>query len=384
MRPTSAAYASQITTGYQAYCIVQFLQNNVPVASSDDPNATHPFYVVDGSVVVDCTSSFRRQLTLKIVDPTGFWQPNDNSDTLAVTSGAEIYVRSGMLVNGAPEVFDQGYFDIATSEVVDDPVNGVVINVTGFDRARKISRSKVVGVPYIILPNINIVQAVTTLWKLHMPEIKIHVPLPTSHVTTYQVVDEQADPWQVGVDLLTSIGYEGFFLYDGWAVMQPIPDINDITKYVSWQYNEGPMCTVIDYDRLQDNTDIYNGQVVIGASTYGLTPARAVAWDTDIHSPTYYLGPYGQVPNFTQSDKVSYTAQAVDMANGLLLKSKGLHEVVTLNVIPNAAHTEEDIILLNRAASGLVNVKVFIDKMNIPLVAAGGTKMQITCRKRTV
>jgi len=385
MRNVSDTYRAQMTTGFQVVSVVQILQGGIVKASSDDLNNPHPFSVIDGSVSVDATASFRRTLSsLKIVDPTGYWRPDSGASLLSVTSGAELYVRSGMMVNGKPELFDQGYFGIQTSHVVDSPAGGVVIEIGGSDRGRQVSRNKITGLPYIVLPNINMTDAVITLLQNRMPNIKIRNSFPTTHVTAYRVLDEQADPWTEAQAMLDSIGYEIFFAADGWCVIKPIPDINDPTNILSWVYQEGVNAIFLDMGRSQDNQDIYSGQTVTGASTYGLTPARAVVWDDDPLSPTYYLGPYGQVMNFTQSDLVAYTAQATDMAAGLIRKGKGLSEINDLNIVPNYAHETEDIIQVTRAASGLSNVKMFIDKMTIPLIASGSQKMPITCRKRSL
>ena len=385
MRTTSAQYQTQLVSGFQTAALVQLLFKGVVQASSDNLTAPNPFYVVDGSIQVDSTASFRRTLTgLKIVDPTGYWLPNDANDLLSVTSGAEIYVKTGMMVNGVPELFSQGYFGVQTSQVDDGP-QGITITIGGSDRSRQISRNKTTA-PYVILPNLNVVDQVKALWTAYAPIAGITFrSATTTHVTTYVSIDEQADPWQEGLNILQSIGFEGFFDSDGVCVIQPIPDINDSARSITYQYSEGMTGTIIDMSRKQDNEGIFNGQTVIGASTYGLTPARAVVWDTDFNSPTYYNGPYGRVMNFTQSDKVSYNAQALDMATGLLNKSKGLSEVVNLDIIPNHAHQEEDIITVTRTSSNLSNTPMFIDTMTVPIMAGSSTpNMPIQCRKRTV
>lgn len=383
MRPVSNIYQANMRTGYRMYAEVQVVKYGNVQVSTADLAADHPLVLLNGSVNVDATAQFRRTCDLSLLSPDGYWRPDHSVDMLAVTSGAELYIRSGMYCNGQIEAFDQGWFGIVTSKVSDNTA-GVTLAVTGTDRGRTISRNKVVGAPYIILPNINMVDAVITLWTSRMPGIHIKVTTPTTHVTTYTVLDEQADPWNIGLQLLESIGYVGYFAPDGSCIIKPIPDINDASLAVAWQYLEGPDCIMIDVDRDQDNTDIFNGQIVTGASTYGLTPARAEVWDNDPNSPTYYLGPYGKNPNFTQSDKVSYNAQALDMANGLLNKSKGLTEVISMSALPNHAQEEEDLIVLTRQRSGLSAVHTFINQINMPLSATSGNKMSVTCRKRTV
>lgn len=383
MRAVSAGYRANMKTGYRMFADVQIVKYGQVQISTNDTLHPHPLVLLEGSVNIDSTAQFRRTCDLTLLSPDGYWRPDHSTDMLAVTSGAEIYIRTGMYVNGAVEAFDQGWFGIVSAGVSDD-TNGITLKVTGTDRGRAISRNKVVGAPYIILPNINMTDAVKTLWTARMPTINITVTKPTAHVTTYQALDEQTDPWDIGIQLLASIGYDGYFSPNGTCIIKPIPDINDNTFAVAWEYAEGPDCVVTDLDREQDNTDIFNGQIVTGASTYGLTPARAEVWDTDASSPTYYLGPYGKNPNFTQSDKVAYKAQAVDMANGLLLKSKGLTEVVSFSALPNHAQEEEDLLSLTRVRSGLNQKHMFIDQLTLPLAANGGQKMTIKCRKRTV
>lgn len=382
MRPYSDTFAAQQNQGFQVAQRISVYRDGNIQASTDA--SSNPLYIEQGTVEVDVAASFRRHLSgLKLIDPGGIWTPEEANDIFNVTSGAEIKVEVGQVVAGQPELFDQGWFGLQSSNIDDTPA-GVVITMDGYDRARRISRNKFTK-SYIVRSGKNVVDEVVNMWRDRAPDIDFHT-IPNSHTTTYTVIDVQADPWEEGRKMLEAIGYEGFFRADGTCWIRPVPDPDDPDDYtLRWEFREGVNSTLLQTQRAQNNDTIYNGQIVTGISSYGLTPARAEVWDDNPRSPTYYLGPYGKVPNFTQSDKVSYNAQATDMAKGLLNKSKGLTETTSFGVLPHYALEDDDVVLVNRDVAGLQEVLLILATMTIPILSkGGGAGMALSARKRHV
>lgn len=339
------------------------------------------FNVVSGNIMVDGSASFQRSLSdLVIADATGALVPKVATDWFSVTSANELRVYSGMLVGGLPEMLLEGIFGLAGADV-EDTSAGLTITVSAFDRARSYSRAKLTA-PYKINNGTNVIQAIKDLINFVRPNLIAVLSPDPGHTLPYQLLDEGADPWDAVVGFAQSIGFEIFFNYDGTIILQAVKDPNDKTLPSVWTYKEGDDSVLISIKKGLSNEEGYNGQVVSGENPYNITPARGEAWDTDPTSPTYYLGPYGKVPEFYHDEKIRTNSQAVAAATARLNQRKGATELMEFGIVPNHAHEVGDVVTIVRARSG-VNASYIVDKFPIGLGAGSGT-MNITTRQRRV
>src|SRR5690606_40052531 len=82
---------------------------------------------------------------------------------------------------------------------------------------------------------------------------------------------------------------------------------------------------------------VYNAVVARGEGADTETPIQAVVVDDDPDSPTYWHGPFGQVPRFYASPLITDVAQAKSAAASLLKRSLGLPYSVSFGTIVNPA-----------------------------------------------
>jgi hypothetical protein len=86
--------------------------------------------------------------------------------------------------------------------------------------------------------------------------------------------------------------------------------------------------------------------VARGDATGELPPVQGIAYDSDPTSPTYWYGPFGQIPRFYSSSFITTTDQASAAASALLVQATGLPYTVSFESVPNPALEGYDVIAL--------------------------------------
>lgn len=381
----STRFKQLITSGYQMVSRVEVI-NPAGTVLLDSANPTSPLNVVSGSIHCDRTAAFRRSVSdLTIVDDTGGLVPTTASDYFSAVSGNELRLSVGMIVDGAKEYVVQGIFGLAGAKT-EDTREGLTITLTAYDRARRYSRAQRVT-PKVFDASLAtpIRDAILSTLQDVNPTLTISHDSP-GYLTPSQVCNTGDDPWEFCRKLAESMGYELFFDRVGNCILQKVPDPNDATVLPAWTYSEGTSATLLDAGRDQSNEQIFNGVVVTGMNPSIGSPVRVVVWDDNPASPTYWLGPYGKVPDFYQSDKIGTVDQATAAGVGRLNELKGLTEQVTFSIVPNPAMEPADVVQLVRAkskfpAGGPGSGPVVADSFDLNLLGSQG-KMTVTCRQR--
>ena len=387
MQAYSAGYAAAYASGGWTYASQILLRgpNGGTIynsaAPSDSPNALQ---VVSGDVGVDSSAAIQRSLNnLVLVDETGAIVPDLPADAFSAVSGNELVVYAGFVVAGVAELKQLGVFVLEGAQTEDSP-GGFTVSISAFDRAYRVARARY-SAPSSVPNNTNAATAIQQILAAQAPFAITYDPdNPTTTFTVpYQLIEENTDPWQLCIEIAASAGWEIYFDYLGRVAWRTVPDPDTISSSPFWVYREGETSTLVKTSRASSNQDSFNGQILTGESLYGISPARAEVWDTDPTSITYYLGPYGKVPDFFTDSKVQTNAQALEAATARFNKRKHLRETVTFDVIPNPVHDPYDVVQVVRARSKLNDLFV-MDKFSVPLAAAGGPTMPITARQRSL
>lgn len=355
--------------------------------------------VTDGSVSVDVTQQIRRTCSVTI-QSQGIGKdnliprPTKPQDLLNPASGNELRLFRGFeYPDSTQELCPLGVFRM-TKPVVKDTGQAISIAITGNDRSALVSSQVwtdvypiTAGTPLnIALMDLirNRIGSLVELTFLFAPTLGLTVPATTFGTSLASGNDPMAD----AVSLATAASMELFFNETGALVLQvpPNPTSASIPRSFSNPpiYSEGVNCTFDEIERTIDETQTYNGVIVIGTGTGG-APVRAEVWDTDPSSPTYYRGPWGARPFIYQTNLVpapsstsgSAIAQVASMAQALYLKVHTLLDTPTLQCVPNAALLESDVIRIVRERIG-VDADYTISQMTIPMDTA--TAMSITAR----
>lgn len=382
----STRFLQLLQEGYQMVGRLEVL-NPAGQVILDSATAGSTLIVVGGSISVDGSASFRRSITnLTLVDPTGTLVPTSVTAALSPAANNELRISVGAMVDGTPEYIPQGIFHHEASRV-EDTGDGLTITLTAYDRARKYSRARrVVKKVFDASASTYIRDAILSLLQDAYPTTTLSHDSPAA-LTPSQVLDIGGDPWAFSRELADSMGYELYFDRFGNCILSRVVDPNSSGIPVTWTYREGSG-GLLGAVRDQSNENVFNGVAVTGENPSNGSPVRVIVWDDNPASPTYYLGPYGKVPDFVQSDKVRTVDQATDMATGRLSRNKGLTEQVEFTIVPNPAIEPGDGVHLVRARAGLPDTgpgseAVIVDRYSLELSATGGA-MTISCRQRRV
>lgn len=371
MYPVSAAFVLALKQSHQIVTKVEVLASTGIVTLT----------VLSGNVGVAKELSGRRRCDLTLADPTGTLTPSGATSLLA-PYGNEIKLYRGIRVlNTATGVYTEelvplGVFGISDSSVEDGGGN-LVISLSGFDRARKVSRAKFSDV-YTVTAGTNYGLAIKAIIQSRMPASLLYNFATTASVTPALLFDAGEDPWEKATEMAESIGHVLYFDPDGVAVLAVEP--NTLTLPTVATFAEGSEATILSVNKRLDDEKTYNHIIISGETSSTNVPVRAEAKDTLVTSPTYYLGPYGDVVYFYSSQYITTAGQAQEAADAILRRSIGYVEQVRINAIPNPALEVDDVIQITRTDSQVANVYA-VDSFNIPLEAAGVMSLNTRSRK---
>lgn len=110
-----------------------------------------------------------------------------------------------------------------------------------------------------------------------------------------------------------------------------------------WEIKAGPKGVMVNADRSVSRHGVYNAVVVTGEGPDELVPVRAVAYDAQETSPTFFGGPFGRVPRFYSSPFITTQEQATNAAENILRRSLGAPYDVGLDTVPNPAARPYDV-----------------------------------------
>lgn len=111
-----------------------------------------------------------------------------------------------------------------------------------------------------------------------------------------------------------------------------------------WSVKAGAGGAMVQADRSLSRDGVYNAVVVTGEGPDELMPVRAVAYDAQESSPTFFGGRFGRVPRFYSSPFITTQQQANTAAQNLLRRSLGAPYDVGLSAVPNPAVRPYDVL----------------------------------------
>lgn len=334
-----------------------------------------------GDVKVDRTAEVRRTCSITCVDPTGELTADD-FDSILTPYGTEIRPYRGIKYeNDVEEVVPLGVFRISKVNIKDSNGGTPDIGIEAFDLSRTVKRDKFVS-PYTVASGTNVLQAIKDIIVRTIPD-PIYDAVSTSLTTTAPMVfDTGDDPWEAVSTLAQSMGCEIYFDTVGNVVIAPPVDI-DALPTPHFSYIEGEDCTVLELGRTLTDDPGHNGVVLTGESPGDeLPPVRVVVWDDEPSSPTYHLGPYGEVPMFVTDQTVKTEEDAQNAADALLRGMLGFSSILDTTAVVNPALDAGDVIEVERDRIHVSGIYT-IDALNVPLVASSTQGLTLR-QKRSV
>ena len=325
--------------------------------------------IVGGDVDLDATRQVRSTLELT-TDGQGMW-PGRASDLLA-PYGNELFVRRGIRYgNGETEWVSLGYFRLNTPEQ-DDAPDGP-IRLSAQDRMAGLIDGRLTA-PRAFSATTSYGTLVQTLVREIYPWATIEWDDTTVDQQIGRQIIAEEDRWQALDDAITSVGKVWFWDYRGVLVIRsPLPPSQPV-----WEVNAGAGGVLVSLSRRLTREGVYNGVVATGEGADTATPVRAVVFDNNPASPTYWYGKFGKVPRFFSSPLLVQAQQAQQAATSLLTRHVGLPYAVDFTAVPNPALEPGDPVRVTYRGRSETHV---LDRLSIPLTAVGA--MTASTREQT-
>jgi len=340
----------------------------IDVISPDQEMISLP--AIDGQVDVDRTAAFRRKLSCQCIDPTGLLTPRTEGEILT-PYGTELRAYRGIKYSDDPDDFEVaslGVFRLSRSSITDNNAGSPTIQIEAFDRARTISRDKF-KVPYVIAADENAMDALKNIAKQTFAEVEFDAITSAVQTTAPLLFDAGSDPWEAITQLAISMGCEAYFDVDGRLAVLPPHDVNALPS-PDFEYIEGENCTMLDLSREYNDEGVFNGVIVTGESVGDqLPPVRGEAWDENPTSPTYRLGPYGEVPLFITDNLAKTEEQCETIAKSQLALILGATSKLGITAVVNPSYECNDIVSVKRDKAKVDGLYA-IDAFSVPLRAA--------------
>jgi len=287
--------------------------------------------------------------------------------------GQELFIERGIVYgNGKAEYVGLGYFRINSAKR-DEPRG--LISLTGADRMANIAdafmlQSQVFG------SSASVQGVVDQLVQQVMPGVTTVYDFSagTTLLGIQHVCDD--DRLKFLLDLVNSFSKTMYFDYTGRLQIKSRPDP---TKTPVYTINSGRNGVLAEISQNISRDSVYNAVIATGEPAGELPPVRGVAIDNDPASPTYFYGPFGQVPRKFNSTFMTTQAQCDAAALSMLSGLTGLPYTVSLGTVPNPALETGDVIRVTYDDYETPETHI-IEKLTIPLSPKG--LMQIETRKQ--
>lgn len=338
MRPVSDSFLNAVRGAHKAAFRARILPPGLvgvnPGPLNTDSTPTFEIPVINGDVTFDTSADVNATMDLT----TLFDWPDASSD-LGTPYGQEIYIERGIQYgNGTTEYVGLGYFRIDTIEQ-DNAPNGT-LRISGSDRMANIRDGRR---PFPIQFNSGTsVGAVIDFVVQEVLPSAVTVydfPAYTTFLQTDYILDQ--DRLAFLQDLVTAYGKISYWDYAGRLQIKSSPDTT--TKAV-YTIDHGRNGVLVSMDRTLSRDGVYNAVVASGEPAGELPPVIGIAYDSVASSPTYWFGPFGQVPEFYSSSFLTTTDQCNTAAASILRAATGLPYSVSLGTVPNPALEGWDVI----------------------------------------
>jgi hypothetical protein len=266
----------------------------------------------------------------------------------------------------------------STDEAEQSKKSQATVRWSGSDRSKLISRNKFID-PYIIPSGSSLATAAGELLQSRFAGVEFDFGNVQDVIGAGLVFEagSNSNPWQLARGLFSDFGYDLRFDGLGVARARVVPDPS--SQNPVFDFGAGETNLVLDGNVKTRLDGIYNGVIASGEGSDVAAPVRAVVWDEDPTSPTYYLSGFGQVPYFFTSPLITTEDQARTAAQTILSKVKGRTRQLSWPAIVNPALEPLDVVRVDFWGSSAIYV---IDQLSIPLSA--GDQMSSTARETSV
>lgn len=364
--PVTAADFAPIVTGSHT---ARFRCLSLPTyQDGDDPTGTE-LKLIDGEVELDATADIRGAGSVTLAEP---W-PKVRVLDLA-PYGAELFLARGVDLGGGGVLWAPlGYYRVSEIEQGDAAKGPVSLSLE--DRMSTIIDSRFLA-PRQWVQGTTVGDIVSEIVSEIYPDATIVYDDDSNLSQLGRSLIAEESRYEVLTTLAKGLGKVVYWDAAGRLVFETIPD-EDVPI---WYVNAGRRGVMVDSNRSLSRDGVYNAVVVLGEGTDEIAPVRAVAYDAQESSPTFFGGPFGRVPRFYSSPFITTQSQAESAAVNLLRQSLGAPYDVGVSAVPNPALKPYDVIRVVYN-DGTRELHV-VEKVTIPLT--NDAALNISTRQSTV
>lgn len=257
-------------------------------------NVASGIVLVSGKVSEDYTQPVARECSVRLLlenTPDGRRHPllpAKPGDPLDPRSGGSLEIYAGPIKpSGTPALVRLGVFHITAASPTSS-ATGDSLSIRGLSEEVMISQTPFFDV-FNVVAGTSISKVIGNMVIEAIPDVMLH--LETTTVTSPEFSFSDSDNRLTKVrELAAVIGMDPHFDRRGWFRLEHMAEYGD-AAYTSprWTFTEGKQAVMRDVSRELDDTELYNGVIVVGEPRDSNTdPVRAQLWDTNIASPMYY------------------------------------------------------------------------------------------------
>lgn len=326
---TAADFASAVTGShtarFRAVLVDGYQDGDVPTGVD--------LKILTGSVSLDATADVRGSGSLTVAEA---W-PTARNLSLA-PYGSEVYLSRGVDLGAAGVLWAPlGYYRISQVSQGDAAKGPLKLNLD--DRMATIIDSRLLQ-PRQWLVGTTVGEIVNEVVTEVYPDATIIFDDDSDQSQLGRSLIAEESRYEVLLTLAEGLGKVVFWDEMGRLVFMTIPDEDTVI----WSVRAGPGGAMVQSDRSLSRDGVYNAVVVTGEGPDELEPVRAVAYNAQESSPTFFGGPFGRVPRFYSSPFITTQTQAANAAVNLLRQALGAPYDVGLSAIPNPAVQPYDVL----------------------------------------
>jgi Domain of unknown function (DUF5047) len=440
MYPSSSNFSQALQGDHNVIIKVQVYQPGgfYPIFDSTTPGC--PAYITDGTVTFQKQSDARSQLSITIVNPDGTLIPQLPSD-IFTPWGNEMWVYWGIDYEGSlpNEFIPLGRFRISQNQIAEKSGTPTMM-ITGYDRSRNISRNVVLNswptsvstsqgdmspLQQLIWnkPFSNLIQvacrdrypavrfsgdlAEWAQYESDPPLLQDGLYVGAVIAEGFAAFSQGTDMWNQSRQYAAACGCDLFFDRNGVCTFYRDPSFNNMSAAVTpvpvATFIEGSTAIFDQITRTLDDGAAYNGTVVYGGgntqvqslvsfnpnyvnqfgpgSVVNITPYI----DNDPSSPTYWYGPYGQVPHIITNNLLVTQTQVNNYAQLMLIIDLGSQEACAIPSMAIDPRVDiDDVVLIDRSRLGLDDALYIVDSLTIPLAMTSNGQMTLRQRRALI
>ena len=325
--------------------------------------------LIDGEVELDATADIRGAGSVVLAEP---W-PKVRNLTLA-PYGSEVFLARGVDLGAGGVLWAPlGYYRVSETQQGDAAKGPLALTLE--DRMSTIIDSRFLA-PRQWLQGTSVGTIVDEIVLEIYPEAVIAFDDDSNLSQLGRALIAEESRFEVLLTLATGLGKVVYWDGQGRLVFETVPD-EDVPI---WYVNAGLDGVMVSSKRSISRDGVYNAVVVLGEGTDEIAPVRAVAYDAQESSPTFFGGPFGRVPRFYSSPFITTQSQSEGAAVNLLRRSLGAPYDVGVSAVPNPALKPYDVLRVVYN-DGTRELHV-VEKVSIPLTVDAA--LNISTRQSTI